>query len=278
MGHGRGMQVVRIFLAALAAMAGLTGAAMARETFEQRIAALMPHADIVKPDGPGPFPVVVQMHGCGGKKSFQSTWAEEVREAGWAAVVIDSFAHRRISRLEAYATVCSGARLRGAERAGDLFAALAWARRQSWADASRMVVAGWSHGGWAVLDALALRPEEAGAFTRLADLPTEPLEGVVGAFVVYPYCSFGCIARRRGLRWDAQPLALVGSRDVIVGGASLRATLEAMPAPRPVRVAWLEGATHAFDEPDAVDLRVRHDPALTAQAHALLHGYLDGFR
>lgn len=248
---------------------------MASETLEGRIAAMMPHADIVKPDGAGPFPVVVQMHGCGGKKPFQQTWAREARAAGWAAIVLDSYAHRGISRLEAYATVCTGSRLWGRERAGDLYAALAWARRQPWADANRMVAAGWSHGGWAVLDALALAPgAQMAAATKLADLPDEPLAGVVGAFLVYPYCGFGCVARRQGLRFDAAPLAIVGSKDAIVGTGGLRATLEALPAPSRVRVEWFEGATHAFDEPEAKDLRVRYDAALTARAHGLYRGYL----
>ncbi len=260
---------------ALACALLLGAPAMARETLDERIAALMPHADIVKPEGPGPFPVVVQMHGCGGKKPFQATWAEQARAAGWAAIVLDSYGHRGISRLGAYATVCTGTRLWGRERAGDLYAALEWARRQPWADGRRMVAAGWSHGGWAVLDALALKPgAEMADATKLEGLPDEPLAGVTGAFLVYPYCGYGCIARRRGLRFDAQPLALLGSKDLIVGTDGLRATLTALPAPTPLRIEWLDGATHAFDEPEARDIRVRHDPVITARAHASYRGYL----
>jgi dienelactone hydrolase len=253
----------------------LGSTAMAHETLEDRIAEMMPHADIVKPEGAGPFPVVVQMHGCGGKKPFQATWAQEVRKAGWAAIVLDSYAHRGIGRMEAYATVCTGSRLWGRERAGDLYAALAWARRQPWADGARMVVAGWSHGGWTVLDALALAPgAEMAAATKLDGLSDEPLAGVVGAFLVYPYCGYGCVAARRGLQFDAAPLALVGSNDSVVGTVALRKKLETLPAPTPVRVEWLEGATHAFDEPEAKDLRVRYSPELTARAHGLLRDYL----
>ena len=50
--------------------------AIRRDTLQHRIDALLPHADLYKPDGPGPFPLVVQLHGCGGKKPFQKTWAE----------------------------------------------------------------------------------------------------------------------------------------------------------------------------------------------------------
>lgn len=265
-----------IRLLALTCILLLSGTrAMAQETLESRIAALMPHAEIVRPDGPGPFPVVVQMHGCGGRKSFQDTWAEEARKAGWAAIILDSYAHRGISRLGAYLTVCTGTRLWGRERAGDLYAALEWARAQPWADSRSMVAAGWSHGGWTVLDALTLDPaRDMAAATGLSGLPAEPLAGVTGAFLVYPWCGPGCIARLRGLRHDARPLALVGSADAVVGGASLRSALQRLKAPTPVDVHWLEGATHAFDEPDARDLRVRFDAAATEEAHRVYRDYL----
>lgn len=248
---------------------------MAVEMFEDRIKALMAFADVVKPEGPGPFPVVIQLHGCGGKKAFQQTWAEVARDAGWAAIVLDSSGHRGISRLGAYATVCTGTRLWGRERAGDLYAALEWARRQPWADKARLVAAGWSHGGWTVLDALALRPgADMAQATKLDGLPEEPLIGVRGAFLVYPYCGPGSIAPRRGLRFDAKPLALLGSKDLIVGTTRLRATLAQMPAPTPIAIDWLEGATHAFDEPDASDFRVRYNPEAVMYAHAAYRRYL----
>lgn len=273
------MRIWVLCVAFVMAMGASSGRAMARESLEDRIAALMPHADIVLPEGAGPFPVVVQLHGCGGKKSFQAAWAQEARKAGWAAVVLDSYAHRGISRLGAYASVCTGARLWGRERAGDLYAALEWVRRQAWADARNMVAAGWSHGGWTALDALALQPgADMAAATKLDGLRDEPLDGVVGAFLVYPYCGFGCVARRKGLRFDARPVALLGSEDLIVGTDGLRRTLSALAAPTPIEIEWLEGATHAFDEPDAKDLRVRYSPEITAHAHRLYRAYLENVR
>ncbi len=138
------------------------------------------------------------------------------------------------------------------------------------------MAAGWSHGGWTVLDALALAPGvEAEASTRLAGLPEEPLAGLVGAFVLYPYVGVASIARQRGLRYDASPVALVAGRDMTVGGRSVQRALARMPTPgAPVRIEWLDAATHAFDEPDAHDLRVRFDAALTAKAQGMLAEYL----
>ncbi len=247
-----------------------------RETFEQRIEALAPGTDLYLPDGPGPFPTVIQFHGCGGKKSFQGDWAEAARAAGWAAVVVDSYRHRHISQLEAYAMICTGLQLWGRERAGDLYASMEWVRRQNWADPSRIVVAGWSHGGWTVLDALCMTPgEEMAGATRLSGLPDEPLKGLVGAFVVYPFAGPTALARNRGLRVEVSPMALVGTRDVIVGGRGLARVLGKMPMPgKPMDVVILEGATHAFDEPDARDLRVKYDPELTERTQGMYGDYL----
>lgn len=252
--------------------------ATTRETLEQRIEALLPGADIYLPEGEGPFPVAIQLHGCGGKKSFQADWAEVAKSAGWAVMVVDSYKHRRISTLQAYTTVCTGLQFWGQERAGDLYAAMEWLRRQSWADANRMVVAGWSHGGWTALDAMCLRPgEEAGRTTKLTGLPEEPLEGLVGAFLVYPFAGPIAMAPSRGLRVDVAPLALVGGQDIIVGGRPLMRTLERMKTPgEKVRVVFLDTATHAFDENTARDIRVRYDPALTERAHGLYRDYLTG--
>ncbi|MDX2275001.1 MAG: hypothetical protein NW206_06075, partial [Hyphomonadaceae bacterium] len=76
-------------------------------------------------------------------------------------------------------------------------------------------------------------------------LPDEPLDGVVGAFLVYPYCGYGCVARRKGLRFDARPVALLGSQDLIVGTDGLRRTRADLTAPTPIDIEWLEGATQA---------------------------------
>ena len=50
---------------------------------------------------------------------------------GWAVIVVDSYKHRNISRLQAYATVCTGMHLWGRERAGDLYAMMEWARARA---------------------------------------------------------------------------------------------------------------------------------------------------
>jgi dienelactone hydrolase len=240
------------------------------ETFEARIAALAPHMRVVRPEGAGPFPVVLQFHGCGGVKSLQERYANAAREAGWAAVIVDSHAHRGIGRLSAYSTVCTGTRLWGRERAGDLYAALEWARRQGWANGERLAVAGWSHGGWAILDALSMTRASAERATRLEGLPEEPLTGLDSVFLVYPYCSVGCLAALHGWRVRPRTQAIVGGRDSVVGCATPLRTLRRLKNDgAPIDIAVFPNATHAFDEAEARDFRVRYDPQLTQEAVGL---------
>lgn len=240
--------------------------------FETRIREIGAHAKLVRPEGPGPFPVVVQLHGCGGQGQNQLRWAEEAARVGWAAVALDSYGFRGIARPEAVATICTGLRFWGRERAGDLYAGLEWVRRQPWADASRLVAAGWSHGGWTVVEAMALRPEQRARTTKLEGLPEAPLAGLAGAFLVYPYLGVAALAPRQGLRHRAPIQAIVGGRDVTVGSSVPLRALNALRAKgAEVEVELFETATHDFDEPcvegglRAPGSRYDHAAALRAQ-------------
>ena len=240
------------------------------ESLDQRVARLEPHFTLVRPESAGPFPVVIMLHGCGGPRPFIEDMARVAANAGAAAVVVDSFAHRRISRIAAFATVCTGARLQGRERAGDLYAALAWARRQTWADDQRVVAMGWSHGGWTIMDALALRSgAEMARVTGLKGLPREPLEGLAGAMIVYPYASVGSYAGRRDWRIAPRSVAILAGRDYIVGtprGPLERQRLRGAP----LNIVVFEDATHAFEDAQAEDPRVRYNPAATAREQEML--------
>lgn len=240
------------------------------ERLQQRIQRLAPHFTLTRPDGAGPFPVVIMLHGCGGQRPFQNDMARVAVEAGAAVVQVDSYAPRKISRIAAIATVCTGARLHGRERAGDLYATMAWLRAQAWADPARVIAMGWSHGAWTIMDALALRSgAEMARCTGLRDLPPEPLEGLAGALIVYPYASVGSYAGRRDWRLAPKSAAVLCGRDYIVG--TPRGPLERQRARgAPMDIHFFEDATHAFEDEHAEDPRVRYNPAAVHREYALL--------
>lgn len=237
---------------------------------------LDPHIEIHRPDGPGPFPAVLQMHGCGGVKEIQRDYARVAARNGVLAVILDSHAPRGISYREALRTVCKGRRLLGAERAGDLIAGLRIIRRMGDVDATRLAVAGWSHGAWAVMDALALRAPDEAPF-NLQTAPDDAFDGLQGAYLVYPYCGFPSLTRKRG--WTTLPAAA----DMLLVDGDTRSTLaDGLAAAERARASgahveteiWT-GVTHAFDEQDQEPgSGLVFDPEAAERAHARYAGWL----
>ena len=216
--------------------------------------ALIDRAEILLPAGPGPFPVVVQMHGCGGVQPMQRRYAKAAVETGVAVVILDSLTPRRIGRREAQLTVCSGLRLRGAERADDLRVALDCVRAQPWANPERIAAAGWSHGAWSIMEALAAGDANAGI---------EALKLVV---LVYPYA--GPLARTASQGWGRNRpavLACIGGRDAVVGSLAPRRAIRRLEDDGlDVGLIDFPDATHCFDDDQASDPRTVHRPDLAA--------------
>jgi dienelactone hydrolase len=233
---------------------------------DEHLARVEPHLPLHRPEGPGPHPVVIQLHGCGGRQPFHDLYGETAKAAGVASLVVDSFAPRGIPRHVAQMTICTGLRLRGAERSADLFAALLWLERQAWVDQGRIAAAGWSHGAWTVMDALAGSYPSAG----LIDGGPERLGRLKTAFLVYPYAGPPSRTARHG--WgEHRPkvAAVLGTRDAVSGEGLPRRALDRLSRDGlKVEVLTLDGATHAFDDPDAVDPRSRYHADHSARAHA----------
>ena len=220
--------------------------------------ALIDAAEVLLPEGDGPFPVVVQMHGCGGVQPMQRRYAEAAVESGAAVVILDSLKPRGIGRRTAQLTVCTGLRLRGDERAEDLRTALDWVRAQPWADPERIAAAGWSHGGWSVMEALAADDGHAGVAA---------LKLVV---LIYPYAGLGSHTLDRGWgRNRPAVLACIAERDAVVGRLNPRRAIARLQGDGlDVDLIELERATHAFDDDHAGDPRSVYRPDLAALMRA----------
>jgi dienelactone hydrolase len=61
------------------------------------------HAQLYKPEGNGPFPVVIALHGCGGLSASSEAvqpryrdWAEEILKSGHAVLLPDSYGSREL--------------------------------------------------------------------------------------------------------------------------------------------------------------------------------------
>lgn len=98
------------------------------------------------PDGAGPYPVVILLHGCGGIGNGENMrrWVNRLNDWGYAALVLDSFRARHV------ASVCAPEAqplVTPFDRAGDVLNAALALQRQPGIDGQRIGVVGFSHGG-----------------------------------------------------------------------------------------------------------------------------------
>jgi dienelactone hydrolase len=110
---------------------------------------------LYKPDGEGPFPVVILNHGKAyGDPRFQDRYrpalaARYFLHRGYAVVVP---MRQGFSKSEGrYIGVGCNIESNGEIQADDVQAALDYVGTQPWADKSRVLIAGQSHGGWTTL-------------------------------------------------------------------------------------------------------------------------------
>ncbi len=239
-----------------------------RETLDARAERLLAHCQIIKPEGDGPFPTAFLFHGCGDPDGPQPGYAKAAAAKGIASIVVDSFRPRGISLTEARVLVCSGLRLWGRERAGDLISLMHWARSQDWVKADCLAAAGWSHGGWTVMDALALGAEVA-EFADLKDVPADPLAGLSTAFLVYPWCGLGAQTLRKGWQKSIPTFLMLGEDDTLSGTRyPLKAADKIRRNGSHIETHVYPGATHSFDEETSVNPTFRYNAAQTADAQA----------
>jgi len=193
---------------------------------------------------------VLLFHGCGGVQAHLDAYAQAAAEAGVRAFVVDSFAPRGWGRRFGLTLVCTGARFGGAERAGDVLAALHGIAARPDVDPARLGLAGWSHGAWAMMDLMTMpltRPGEA----RLADPSPAPLAGLKSLSFFYAYVGLGTRGGRRPWLRAAPALAVVAERDHLAKPARHAVVHRRCEAAGGAVRAWIaEGVGHAFDQPD----------------------------
>ena len=148
--------------------------------------------DLYKPDGPGPFPAVVLLHGCGGINSFNHDYAQQLKEQGFVAKVVDSFGPRGLDVICTNNALMS--QMARKDRIDDAFTALNELRSLPYVDPERIGLMGWSHGAGTSLIA------------NVIDRDGPRFKAVVS---IYPYCS----ERFIGQPMKAPTLILIGEWD-----------------------------------------------------------------
>lgn len=116
------------------------------------------HWRLLKPAGPGPHPVFVQVYGGPHVQRVSREWVPPVErwlvQQGWAVFKLDN--RGSYNRGKAFEDPIHLAM--GGVEVTDQLAAATWLKRQPWADPERLVVQGWSYGGYMVLKLLAAAP------------------------------------------------------------------------------------------------------------------------
>lgn len=188
--------------------------------------------DLRLPSGPGPFPAVVLMHGCGGVGNAEQGWVAPLLSAGYATFGVDSFGGRGLVE------VCTDARaLTGFQRIPDAYGALRILATHPRIDARRIVLMGFSHGGILTLGS-------ATAWAKQTYAP--PGRPAFRAFVpFYPYCNAEFPER---LAVSAPLRIHTGELDDWTPAAPCRELVAALKAAgHDAEMTLYAGAHHSFD-------------------------------
>jgi dienelactone hydrolase len=199
------------------------------------------HAQLFKPDGTGPFPTVIALHGCGGLNGQSEQiqpryheWAGQLLQAGNAVLLPDSYGSRE---LGPQCRVKERRVLARRERVADIMAAREWLLQQPWVSQDRISLIGWANGASALL--WAVRPQ-------LASRKIEP--DFRSAVAFYPDCRISS-----GLGWSARvpTLVLIGASDDVSSPSACRQMVDgARGRSALARIVVYPNAHHDFDRAD----------------------------
>lgn len=219
------------------------------------------HAQLFKPEGAGPFPTVIALHGCGGLGSHSDSvqpryrdWAERLLKAGNAVLLPDSYGSRELGPQCRVKEMHVKARR---ERVADIAASRAWLMKQSWVARDRVSLIGWANGASALL--WAVRPQ---AVARDAGPDFR------AAIAFYPDCRISA-----GLGWSTRvpTLVLIGANDDVSSPPACRQMVDGAHGRSALaRIVVYPGAYHDFDRANTP----LHAASASADAAAPEHGHL----
>lgn len=199
---------------------------------------------LVAPDGDGPFPTVVMLHGCSGMwtksgklRRRPAFWSRYLSDHGYLVLMADSFKPRGLGSL---CSVRERPVLPNRERPFDAYAALAFLQARADVDPKRVALIGWSNGAMAML------------WTVMTDAPARPVElahDFRAAVGFYPGCTD--VARHGFTSRIPTLLQLGGADDWTPAKPCLRLVAKAKKAEVILDADVYAGAYHNFDHPTA---------------------------
>ena len=219
------------------------------DSLETRYALLKPYVTEYGPQDDAVRPAMLLFHGCGGMRPHVHAYAKAAAATGLRAYTVDSFAPRGWNRTFATSLICTGAVMQGYERSGDVLAMLWGLKQDPRTDMDKVMLTGFSHGGWSIMD-LMTEPLKVQGEAKLQDPNPSLADQVKALFLVYPYINFP--ARSNTNSWLRTPrtFAVLAERDHLTPIKHARKVFEKVrTAGADVQTLELN-ATHAFDEED----------------------------
>jgi len=273
-----------VAMAVLALATGLGACAAGLTTLPVKFTNVTPgapqeiSATLVRPAGEGPFPAVVQLHGCGGLEAQSYRWARWLVEHGYVALVVDSFGPRGLKgdcRSSPDDPPISA-------RLDDAFGALRYLQSLPSVRADRIAAIGWSQGGVYAI-AVINGPSLERAKKRGVDLPAVGFAAGIG---VYPDCI--SLVPELVIR---PLLVLIGAADDWTPAAKCEEMVTAMKSRgADTSIVVYPGAYHYFDvegqpldvlaevendfKPDGHGATVAYQPAAAAGARRQVEAFL----
>jgi dienelactone hydrolase len=251
----RGLTLPVLFLAGLGVLAAACTTALNIPTGDAR----WPHIAgyLGKPEGSGPFPAVVLMHGAAGIQPNLQHWSAWYRARGFVTLIVDSYGPRGVS-----STVHDESNPARFEREDDAGRALDYLVQQPFVDADRVVLQGHSQGGWAVLRAFN------------AYLADRWKGRYVAGIAFYPPCYYNLSSRN----FYAPILVLIGEADDMTKAVHCRDLARNSDK---ITLKVYPGVHHAFDEPRSHQGPVRfmqytlaYDPRAIADSERQIEQFL----
>jgi dienelactone hydrolase len=229
----RSIFLVILFLA-LSACTNMAKFAYENPYAQQEGETLELKAYLSKPEGDGPFPAVVLLHGCSGVAPRSRMWAERLNDWGYATLLVDSFGPRWV------VNGCHG-EVSKEERAYDAYAAKTYLGNNPSIDPNRIALMGFAHGGETAMCAI---NEECSH-----DSSESPF---AAAIAFYPNCT-------GNMKSNTSPLlVLIGENDDWTPAEQCHDLNEKPRGGHDANFAFYADAYHCFDVPGCNKIYMGH--------------------